>query len=416
MLQRCLVTRAVLGSESIEPSVRQRPLRVGRVLGRVMVTLLAGVAAIAFAGALCARDAPSLFRGELALQTRLADGVARWGDRDLDGAAFGTGSARFDGEWLFGSSMMAAAGLAQVALEHPELADRYDEPLARAIHRLLEPRASEFTRDAWNDEPLEDLDGKPDHAAHLGYLNFALGLHRLVDAASPHADLNERISRALADKLARAPLGLLATYPGEVYPVDNAAVVASLVLRDRAAGRSDHAALAAAFGQRLSRDYVDPTTGLLAQYVDAVTGARGAARGSGTLLAVYFLSFADRELSGALWASARRELEASRLGFGAMAEYPVGAPGSPDIDSGPVVLGLGVSATGFALAGARIHGDEALYAKLWATTQLFGAPHDAAGVRTHVTGGPLGDAILLAMATAPRATTARATAAERGAR
>jgi hypothetical protein len=76
----------------------QRSL-VTRAVGRVMVVLLAIVGAIGIAGAL-------------------------------------------------GSSMMAVAGLAQVALEHPQLADRYDEPLARAVHRLLEPRASWFTRDA----------------------------------------------------------------------------------------------------------------------------------------------------------------------------------------------------------------------------------------------------------------------------
>jgi hypothetical protein len=65
-----------------------------------------------------------------------------------------------------------------------------------------------------------------------------------------------------------------------------------------------------------------------------------------------------------------------------------------------VVLGVGVSATGFTLGGARIHGDRALYTQLYRTADLFGAPHRSGNGRRFVSGGPLGDAILLAMLTA----------------
>jgi hypothetical protein len=145
--------------------------------------------------------------------------------------------------------------------------------------------------------------------------------------------------------------------------------------------------------------YIDKATGLLVQAVDADTGApTDAPRGSGTLLAVYFLSFADMSLSRALWDAAERELGGSVLGFGVVREYPGGGRG--DIDSGPIALGYGVSATGFALAGARIHGDPARFGRLYATATLFGAPIDRGGIRRWTEGGPIGDAILFAMATA----------------
>jgi hypothetical protein len=79
--------------------------------------------------------------------------------------------------------------------------------------------------------------------------------------------------------------------------------------------------------------------------------------------------------------------------------------GRADIDSGPVVFGFGVSATGFAIGASRANDDRDAFAALYATAHLFGAPFDEAGARTFATGGPLGDAILFAMLTAPRAAT-----------
>ena len=86
------------------------------------------------------------------------------------------------------------------------------------------------------------------------------------------------------------------------------------------------------------------------------------------------------------------------------ATYPpsVTPRGAGDIDSGPVVLGFGVSASGFAIGASRAHGDRETFTGLYATAHLFGAPWDEDGSRTYATGGPIGDAILFAMLTAPR--------------
>ena len=62
-----------------------------------------------------------------------------------------------------------------------------------------------------------------------------------------------------------------------------------------------------------------------------------------------------------------------------------------------MILGFGVSATGFALGASRANGDEEMFRALWASTRLFGAPRAGHGF---LTGGPLGDAVLFAMLTA----------------
>lgn len=90
------------------------------------------------------------------------------------------------------------------------------------------------------------------------------------------------------------------------------------------------------------------------------------------------------------------------FGFGAIREYPQGIEGNGDIDSGPVLFGFGFSATGFGIAAARVFGDDRLFARLYSSAILAGAPIHDDGQLDFLTAGPLGNAILLAMFTAPR--------------
>ncbi|MBI2390441.1 MAG: hypothetical protein HYV09_12700 [Deltaproteobacteria bacterium] len=91
--------------------------------------------------------------------------------------------------------------------------------------------------------------------------------------------------------------------------------------------------------------------------------------------------------------------ESTFLGFSAIREYAEGHRGAGDVDSGPVVLGVSVAATGFALAPARAHGRRAEFERIFRTTALFGVPIDRGGRRRFLTGGAIGNALLLALLT-----------------
>ena len=373
-----------------------------------------GVAALLFLAALrflpaawCARDAAALWRDEPALAGAHARAAAWWVDRELGAPQFSTGSRQFDGEWLFGTYMMAGMGFAQYAAAHPAERDFALTRLDACARAILRPATREFDRASWGSDPLDSLAGDGDHAAFLGYYNLLLSQRRLARGPAAPADdltaLNDRITAALVRRFAARPLLLLLqTYPGECYPVDNSAVIGSIGVYDRATG-ADHGELLRRWEARCRAAYVDRRTGLLVQAVHPETGAPiDAPRGSGTALAVYFLAGALPALSRDLYAAVKRELADTVLGFGVVREYPCDGPdGDGDIDSGPVVLGYGMSATGFSLAGARLHGDAAYFARLYAPAHLFGAPRTRDGRRHFATGGPIGDAILFAMLTAP---------------
>jgi len=360
----------------------------------------------------CERDGAAYYEGEPQHVEALARAASAWTTQELGAGAFATGSRRFDGEWLFGTYMMAAMGFGQVALVTGDPARRAISAsrMDQCLDAMLAPASRVFDRDAWSLDGLASLEVPPGsaqdrgHVAYLGYAGLALGLHRLVVPVSRFDATHDALAAALGRRFSASPSGLLETYPGEVYPVDNAAALAALALHAKATHVNPSPGLQRGLETLRARS-VQPATGLLAQAASPLdASARDPGRGSGTALAAYFLAYADPALSAALYHAVRRELYRTVLGFGAVLEHPascVECTGRVDVDSGPTVLGFGVSATGFAIGASRTNADREAFTSLYATAHLFGAPFDEEGSRTFATGGPLGDAILFAMVTAP---------------
>lgn len=375
---------------------------------RALVALLAFVLGFATVPhRVCERGAARFLADEAEDVDALAAGVARWTETPLAPATFSTGSSRFDGEWLFATHMMSAMGFGQVALARPAARDASLKKMEASMRAMLEPGLRAFDERAWGHDALAGTAAgseTPDvgHVAYLGYAALVLALHRCLDERSAWLDLEERITAALARRIEASPVGLIETYPHEVYPVDNTAALAALAVHARATGSPPPAALRRGLAA-LRTHSIDPATGLLFQAVELEDGKpRDAPRASGTALAAYFLAFADLPASRDLYRALERRQFRTVLGFGGIMEYPNGIARPGDVDSGPVVLGFGVSASGFALGVSRIHGDRDMFTALFATAHLFGAPLDEPGSRTYATGGPIGDAILFAMLTAPR--------------
>jgi hypothetical protein len=353
----------------------------------------------------CARGADGFFRGDLERQRALARGARDWIESEPESLVLGTGSPRFDGEWYLIVHMAAVLGFGQTALEHPELHGEHAPLVDRAVDHMLLPRGRGHDREAWGEDPIESLDVPVErahgHLAFLAYANLALAMQSRLKggAPGPSASLGAAITEALARRFAASPTSLLESYPGETYPADNAVAVASIALHDRATGTDHRAVVDGALAAMRAR-CTDGSSGLLYQRVDSATGQpRDGARASGTAMAAFALGYAGR--AAALpWSNAIARQWRTVLGFGGVREYPDGATGGADIDSGPVILGLGVSASAFALAVARRDGDAVRYRSIFASAWLFGLPAEQGGALRFVAGGPLGDVLLFAVLTA----------------
>lgn len=371
---------------------------------RKLLALLAFVLGIAIVPhRVCEREASGWFDGEPDKVDALARQVAAWTSMDLAPESFQTGSGRFDGEWQFGTYMMAAMGFGQTVLDRPERRDEALARMERCLDMMLASHVHAFDTAAWKGEDaLASLESDHGHAAYLGYTGIALGLHRMLRPISRFTETNDRIALALTRRIESSPIGFIETYPGEVYPVDNTAAYAAIALHARATRKPVPDAVRRGL-DAVRNQGTEPGSGLLYQAVRLEDGKpRDAARASGTALAAYFLAYADDAASASLFRALGTEQFRTVIGFGAMLEYgPSHERGKGDIDSGPIAFGFGVSATGFALGASRIHGDREMFRSLYATAHLFGAPFEERGTRTHATGGPIGDAILFAMMTAP---------------
>ncbi len=341
--------------------------------------------------------------GNLETQQRFADGVTRIVlSTEVSTSDFRTGNSQFNGEWAFGTYQMAGIGYAQMAIEHPELRGNNTALTMKCIERLLSKEIRAFDSATWGEDPIDGIDGANDHASYLGYFNFLLGLHRLASDDKTYAELNDRITASLIRHLSASRISLLYSYPGEIYPVDNCFVIGSIGLHRKVTGQ-DHSAVINRWSDFARKHYVDPKTKLLFQTINPLDGAPAdEPRGSGTALGLFPLHYADPVLAEELYEGVKSSLAGTWAGFGVVREYPKSYSGKGDIDSGPVIFGYGLSATGFTIAGAMRYNDKDFMSRLLATARLFGAPVERGNRYEYVSGGPLGNAILFAMMTTPK--------------
>lgn len=344
-------------------------------------------------GWLCGRQAGDLYRGDvdalLPLARQVAD-FAQSSEADLwAGRRHPTDNAD---EWNYAAFMLAGMGLAQFVEQHPACRDELLPAIDRCVEQLLSKSMRAAHRAAWGADPIVTLETGEGQVGYLGYLNLLLGQLRVVDPANQYAHLNDRITAALKRRLTASPIGLIETYPGMTFPCDVAAAVGSLGLHARATG-ADHAAAIRQWVEQCRQRYIDRDSGLLLQQVRSTTGETVVgARSSGTNLAVWFLSFADPELSRQLFLAMRRERYHQRLGFGVVFEQA---------DHGDATsYFFDLIATGFGIAGCRIHGDAQAFRGLCATSTLLGAPQTRDGRRRYLSVGPTAETMMFATLTA----------------
>ena len=345
----------------------------------------------------CGRAAVDYFEGDRQAQLELGRGVARAIEGHAGLHFYRTGDQRFDGQSAIAIYQMAIMGLCQIISEQPEAREEFLPALRSAADRLVDPETLKYAAQKYGQHGVVRMDPGEGHA-YLGYIGLALGMLRRVDPSTPHARVHDRINEALAQRLERAPNGLIETYPGETWPPDVAAVAGSIGLHARVTG-IDRAALLKSWSLRFERCAVDRSGYLVQRVRSGGCAPADLPRGSGTAIASYFISFADPALSARL-ERALSQGARSYLGFGGVREYLPGRAGRGDLNAGPIVLGLSVGASGYALAAARAHGDQQLFERVYRSAHLFGVPIRRDGARTFAVGGVLGNVLLVAMLTA----------------
>jgi len=303
-----------------------------------------------------------------------------------------------------------AAGLMNVYVAEPARRDEVLELLDEVVRRAKSPRVA--PSDLADHRPVDASVRLDDHNLYFSHLAVILGVRRLVGCDGARRDrsctvdprddaLQLRLVNHLRERTLASPLHHAPSYPdSDMWPADQSVTLLAFRLYDEAFGTrlldeplagylatmEEHTDPAT---QLFHSAVIDPTTPNVSVAADYATTPRGCAA-SWTQL---YLGQVAPDVARAQYTHYRAQMSADVLGFGGFREWPAGRARGMDTDSGPIVLGVGMAATGLGLGPARLFGDVDRYATIRRTALTFGIP---SWIPSHgyVTAPVLGEAIL----------------------
>ena len=187
----------------------------------------------------------------------------------------------------------------------------------------------------------------------------------------------------------------LESYVQLAWPADNVVAMASLALHDKM-DSIQYQPFIQGWLNRIQQK-LDLNTGLIPHEVNFSNDAvMEGARGSSQSLMLNFLMDIDSTFARQQFEQYYKRFLTYRFGLPGVREYPLGVKGGGDVDSGPVILEVGGSAS---LVGQRtmaIYGKTATSVGLRNCIESFGAAYTSAGQKQYVLGiEPIADAFIV---------------------
>jgi hypothetical protein len=205
-------------------------------------------------------------------------------------------------------------------------------------------------------------------------------------------------SRQLADAFLASPTHHLDAYPAQSWPVDNVTALCSILIHDDLYG-TDYAQVFEAWKKWMLANLASDTS-LPPCKIDSRTGRPlEPARGCTNSWLVALLARHDPELARDWYEKYKEHFLIRRFGFAMFREYTEEFQAGGDVDSGPIIWGAGMTATGAGLAAANAVGDTPTANDIYDLTQMFGLPgtidNNGTTGRRYLAGQlPVGDAFL----------------------
>ena len=273
-------------------------------------------------------------------------------------------------------------------------------PDARAGRLLYPERTAECGSEGevmqvmWEEGGATEEDLTPSPFVHGLVLNL-LVRHREASNDDRCDGLAHRIASALAREFEASRDGILGSYEDMWWLSDNFVAMGALARYDRLYGEKASRSKAKLLAS-VKRYYVDKAAGMFATYVDAerretIQGPRGISQ----MYGLHFLRDFAPEFASAQYALAGRHLVRRGFGLAAVREFPEGQEGEPDVDSGAVLFGLGLSASGFGIGAAAVTGDRETARALLSAAVLVGGPELRKGMLRYRSMPPVGQAVIL---------------------
>jgi hypothetical protein len=251
--------------------------------------------------------------------------------------------------------VLPACAYTNVAVGEPKLSPQARKRVAQLVE-LARPAVVRRVRPPG--AKLENLKVYRNHATYLGQYNLALGCYRLIGGDDRFADEHKAVSDALHEALVKARGRPLWSLPGLCWPFDTIPCLLSLRLYDRCTGVDRTSVLIKRHLEWVKRHATDSTTGLPYSRIDLRSGrALERPRGCELSWRICLMAQIDEAAARPLYRSYVKSFWLDRGVIAGFAEWPGGRSGRQDRDSGPILLGVGMSASGFGLGAATAMAD-----------------------------------------------------------
>jgi hypothetical protein len=284
--------------------------------------------------------------------------------RVLDSGAYGATPGGFRAITL----SHLADGCAAQGQSHPDRLDEARRCVTTAFQRAaaLEPEHC-LTVDRTVRCDVEPL-ARTANPLFLSHFLLVLGAADQVEAC-PDPALHVALADALARQTMEDPWRVVPSYRDLPlrWPADQSALLAGLKRTDDAHGTAFHVKPTRAFFEVLESKGTHRSGLPVSELTGQGPGAKHP-RGCAQSFISRYLAEVEPGRTKAWWKTYRAGFLV-RLPFGIVGfrEWPAGVERGSDVDSGPIVLGIGVSASALAISAAKANGDAALATQLEAS-------------------------------------------------
>ena len=252
-----------------------------------------------------------------------------------------------------------AEGLSNMADIEPALRGDYAELIEEVVKRSIHSKVNPYKK------PLKKVSSLGGFGYYLEHLNIVLGCYQKV-ADDKYHGLNSQITEHLVMLSNQS-----SNYHAKLIPwirmkwaADQAAIIYSTWLYDKNNGTRHHFELANNWAAVMKSDFTDKTTGLYQTEVERVKRYSRQPRGCSLSYMIYYMSFFNQNDARAQWDLYKKHMTFRFWPVQGFREYLKGYRGGWNPDSGPVIFGLGIAATGLALKTAAALNDDHTYRAL----------------------------------------------------
>jgi hypothetical protein len=279
--------------------------------------------------------------------------------------------------------------LTNMALSDERYRDFAKEYIEKAIQKSMRPRIlTDFS--VYFGNPLEKKNH--DNVLYRGHLNLMMGAFTLISGDHKYKEMQQAMTEALSRDFLASPSHHLQSYAGKIWPADNVVGLASIALYDYLYGEN-HRHVIDQWKQWTLKNLDE--NGLPYSRISYRTQTPdAAARGCAIAFSIPFISMFDQEFAGELYDKFRHAFFKEILGI-PFARESLQEHFPSDADSGPIIFGIGTTASAFSIGAAKITGDYETFTRLSTIAEVVTLPYETLYGKGYLANVSLGEAVLL---------------------